>query len=350
MFFSAYFSGVLVATGVLSLSLQAHAESFEFTIDQNDSSIQQTLNISIPLAGTLIGNYDPETMPEGTSTLPGFFGGSGNNPIGFSATLSLSGSNSFSPQGSFGFTVDSTRTSGIVDGFQMNVLGGDVATVAATVNLVYETFRTVSPTGLFIGGIELPIPLGDIELLSWTLEQSEPAILLITDAPAGSDLTGIVTFDSVFSFIFSGQEIVTDPLPFALPLVGTLTESGEVIELGFISDFEFDQPIPAIEAPIEGVPLPFPTILPPGGTANLLLSATSAEGAATGDWSSVIIAAGEASGCTASPDIDGNGSVNGADLTSLLSEWNLSGSSADLNCDGIVNGADLTEMLSAWTG
>ena len=340
---------VLGACSPLLLSTIAAAQNYQFSIEQNDSSVQQSLDVAVPLTGTLIGNYDADTTPDGTRTLPGLFGGSGNNPIGFTATAVITGSNSISPTGVFTLDIDPTGTSAIIDGFQMDVLGGNTATVSATFNLVYETFRTVSPSGLFIGGIELPIPLGDIELLSWTLEQAEPSTLALVESPAGIDLVGAVTFNTVFSFSLADQELVTDPLPFVLPLVGTLVESGETLELGFISDFDFDQPIPAIEAPIENVPLPVPTILPPGGTANLLLSATSSEGSTSGQWSSSIMAVGEPSGCVGSPDVDGNGSVNGADLAALLSSWNQNGGPADVNCDGVVNGADLSELLSSWS-
>ena len=48
---------------------------------------------------------------------------------------------------------------------------------------------------------------------------------------------------------------------------------------------------------------------------------------------------------------DGNldGTVNGADLTTVLSNYNKTGqvwSQGDLNYDGTVNGADLTTVLS----
>ena len=61
------------------------------------------------------------------------------------------------------------------------------------------------------------------------------------------------------------------------------------------------------------------------------------------------MAVGEPSGCVGSPDVDGNGSVNGADLAALLSSWNQNGGPADVNCDGVVNGADLSELLSSWS-
>ena len=47
-------------------------------------------------------------------------------------------------------------------------------------------------------------------------------------------------------------------------------------------------------------------------------------------------------------DLNGDGSVNGADLTILLSAWGSDDPIADLNGDGIVNGADLTILLSNW--
>lgn len=48
-------------------------------------------------------------------------------------------------------------------------------------------------------------------------------------------------------------------------------------------------------------------------------------------------------------DINGDGTVNGADLGLLLGAWGLAGDQrADLNCDGTVNGADLGLLLGGW--
>jgi hypothetical protein len=46
-------------------------------------------------------------------------------------------------------------------------------------------------------------------------------------------------------------------------------------------------------------------------------------------------------------DLDGDGSVNGADLGQLLSAWGSSGP-GDLDGDGSVTGADLGQLLAAW--
>ncbi len=52
---------------------------------------------------------------------------------------------------------------------------------------------------------------------------------------------------------------------------------------------------------------------------------------------------------TASPDLNGDGVVNGADLGILLSQWSSAGL-ADLNADGFVDGGDLGELLVHWQG
>ena len=47
-------------------------------------------------------------------------------------------------------------------------------------------------------------------------------------------------------------------------------------------------------------------------------------------------------------DLNQDGSVDGADLAMLLSEWGTQGGRADLNGNGFVEGADLAVLLSHW--
>ena len=49
-----------------------------------------------------------------------------------------------------------------------------------------------------------------------------------------------------------------------------------------------------------------------------------------------------------SPDLDGSGSIDAADLALLLSAWGTAGSSADLDGDGTVGPSDIAVLLSAW--
>lgn len=50
-----------------------------------------------------------------------------------------------------------------------------------------------------------------------------------------------------------------------------------------------------------------------------------------------------------SPDLNGDGLVNGADLATMLSQWGGPGS-ADIDGSGQVGGPDLATLLGAWTG
>ncbi len=47
-------------------------------------------------------------------------------------------------------------------------------------------------------------------------------------------------------------------------------------------------------------------------------------------------------------DIDLNGAVEAADLTTMLSMWGTANASADLDSNGIVDAPDLAQLLSAW--
>ena len=47
-------------------------------------------------------------------------------------------------------------------------------------------------------------------------------------------------------------------------------------------------------------------------------------------------------------DFNGDGAVNGADLSALLGDWNQSGSPVDIDGDGFVDGLDLAILLGAW--
>jgi hypothetical protein len=53
--------------------------------------------------------------------------------------------------------------------------------------------------------------------------------------------------------------------------------------------------------------------------------------------------------------VDGNGVVDGLDLTAVLTAWKtipgdpLWNPAADLDCNGGIDGLDLTEVISNWT-
>ncbi|MBM4101908.1 MAG: alpha/beta hydrolase [Phycisphaerae bacterium] len=65
-------------------------------------------------------------------------------------------------------------------------------------------------------------------------------------------------------------------------------------------------------------------------------------------WSNPPAADGVVQQSRRTPDLDGNGRIDGADLTLLLSAFG-SESCVDVNGDGRVDGADLTLLLAAWS-
>lgn len=69
-----------------------------------------------------------------------------------------------------------------------------------------------------------------------------------------------------------------------------------------------------------------------------------------GTGKSVVPASAWSHGGTApTPDIDGDGAVDGADLASILGNWGVCpGCPTDLDGDGLVGGSDLAFLLGAW--
>ena len=84
------------------------------------------------------------------------------------------------------------------------------------------------------------------------------------------------------------------------------------------------------------------------GSIRFLVYAERAADETVHDYMSVtVLRADEDVPCTG--DIDGNGSVGGADLASLLSAWGpCAGCSADLDGDDDVDGQDLSVLLTRW--
>ncbi|MFM7051386.1 MAG: hypothetical protein ACKOYN_04525 [Planctomycetota bacterium] len=111
--------------------------------------------------------------------------------------------------------------------------------------------------------------------------------------------------------------------------------------------------IDAVEANIAGTPTALrfrfnPTGLVAGTysqTATVQVSDENLPGAQSGTLTlnlSVTVTGGNPA------DLDGNGIVNGADLTILLSQWGTAGS-ADLDGNGTVGGGDIAILLNSWS-
>ena len=73
------------------------------------------------------------------------------------------------------------------------------------------------------------------------------------------------------------------------------------------------------------------------------------DGPASAGFSPEIDAFADVAPASASPDLDGSGSVDASDLALLLSSWGAVQSPADLDGDGVVASSDIALLLSAWS-
>lgn len=254
-------------------------QSFVLEVDPQASFGALSSLFAIALPGSAIGDYDALANPSGTSTLPGLFGGSGNQPVAMD--LGLSGDTDYAgpPLGRLVLDADPTVLTVAVRELEFDLLGGGTTRTALTLSIEFETFRTFAPDSLYLGGFPIDLPLGVQSLSGLVLVQSGPSLagaLVPALEPGHYTFALLVPVELSFALEFGGETFPVGPLPLALPLAGELELGADsaVLRASFEFDLaqQIDDPLPGFM--IEDLPLPLPTILPPGGTANLLFSAS----------------------------------------------------------------------------
>lgn len=332
---------------VVNGAASAASERYACTVSPTSTFSQSTL-ISLPLAGTWIGNHDATANPGGTRTIPGLFGGSGNNPIPFTSTVkpgvSIADAN---PAGAFALAVDRASGTCAIEGLTLDVLNGGSGTVATDLVVSFSTFRTVAPTSTFFGVSNLTVPLEAGALTAATAAQSGAAAGTVTANPDGTWAFAVSVPVTVSVAGTSMGQPFTSDSPGALVLGGTLAFGSGGVSLSATGSVNESVPVDA-PPPIVSQPFPLPTILPPGSTANLLMSGTFSPGTATTSASASLAAAGPL--VPRPGDLNADGTVNGLDLGILLGSWGPAapGNPADINADGTVNGLDLGVLLGNW--
>jgi hypothetical protein len=336
------------AAGICSWAAAAGV-NYDVTIVTSQSSIESDTSLSVPLSGTFMGDYDAVANPTGTKTIPGVFGGSGNNPINYSASLVADGTFVTVPSGGFEMNIDTSTLSFTLGGLSLDFLSGDTAAIAATMNINYSTFHTQNPSAIFIGGFTIPIPLGEAVLTELSATQtggSVPGVLV----PAGKNtytFATVVPVDLLATIEVAGQIFGGTPVPFVLPVAGSVAFGGEtvVITLSGTNTFEESQPI---DPPVTFTdqPIDLPTVLPPGGTAHLLFGGSIASLDVAQSLTFDIVA--DAAAQLEPADLNGDGTVGAQDLAILLGAWGSSGP-GDLDGNGSVGPEDLAIMLGSWS-
>ncbi len=333
----------------LSIPVTGFAVADDFLVEPKKSTFDQAFSVAIPFAGTLIGDYDEEGNPEGTQTRPGLFGGSGNNPIDYSATFQLaSAGQEFQPSGSIDADLSGIPNGSLtINSFQIDAFAGASTTVAVDLVMIFNTFRTYSPFSLYPGGFEIPIPLQEGAVTQMMLSSVAPTAVDVKETRDGAVFSGILpgtlTWEADFG---TGPQLFE--LPILLPVEGTVIQGAEQSRLEITSSIAVTGEQPVDFPPFEQIPLSLPTIPPGDALANLLFDGTIASFTSDLEISMSVVAFAEVAVSPA--DFNQDGVVNGADLGLLIGAWGLcEGCPEDINEDGLVNGADLGLLFGDWT-
>ena len=325
----------------------ADSAIYDCTINPQTSTFVQTTDIAAPLAGALIGNYDATTNPTGTQTRPGFFGGSGNQPIPYTAAFVLNGDINSQPTGALVANVDEEALQVIVSNLTFDLLGGTAGTLPATININYQTFRTFTPNSVFPGGVTIPVPVGNANLTKLQAVQTgKPVSGLLVPQKNGYTFAVAVPVDLILSADALGTPIADNSvIPSVLPVTGTVTVTPTGLQFTFAVAGSDAQTQPVTDGGFTNQPLALPTVLPTGGTANLLISGTVTQVTVTTTINSTIRGAGVRRPVPG--DLNGDFRVDGNDAALLLNNWGGTGI-GDLNGDGTVGAGDLAILLSNW--
>ncbi len=306
---------LLIATAAASI---ASAQSFDFALQGALSSTNIGANFTIDLPSTGIGDFDATNNPAGTSTCTSLFGACNNTSIAFTNSLEIASSFAGSPSGSFAASVDAAAGVAVVSGFIASPLGRDSGGADLTLNLLYNTFRTTQPNSLFVGGFNLPLPLGQVTVDNLLLVQSADAAGVLTPTAVADvyDFTAVLPTDLSFDIDFLGSATKVGPLPFPLPVVGVLDlrNSDALLTLSVDSSGKQTIPDPLGGQTFEDIPLGLPTILPPGSVANLVFDITPGDLALSFltdlDWSALGTPVCEASNyCVSTPNTYSSGAL-----------------------------------------
>lgn len=334
------------------------SEPFRLVI-QPGSSLVVDNTISAPSAGTLIGSYDATTNPSGTRTLPGLFGGSGNNPIPVSLDVAIGGSNETSPAGSVTVLVNTGAGTFAIASLELDLLNETPIETPISATVEYSTFRTVSPSFLYLGGIPLTIPLGDasITVLSATLGAGLSEGTLTPNGDGTYALAGVATLDLAFQAVVLDQPVDSATVQVLAPIGGTFTPGldGQSASLSLSLDVSNVSEIPGPFPAVENVPFDLPT-LDPNAPAKVLLTLAFERIDVRIEGAIAAVADGPML-CRADFNVDGISDIlDFLDFIDGFGSCELSPApcpsvrgDVDFNCDGLVDILDFLGFIDAFS-
>lgn len=206
-----------------------------------------------------------------------------------------------------------------------------------------------------------------VELYGCGFRNGWTALTFAENSPFGSGSVLLPSVRNAFAIGSNGEGALIDvsnnprqgfqPTPFAVGRIASL-QAGDLIPFGAKMAFEVDVSRPAIQSYLQGsldsgrllmVASSLTFVVQQGGNFPAFFAKENplvAAGLARAARLDLRVRIGPA--CTPG-DLNCDGSIDGSDLTALLSNWGGAGAT-DLNSDGTTNGVDLTVLLGAWTG
>lgn len=326
------------------VSNSALAESFTFTI-LSSSTVNQNATVSYPLAGTFIGAYDATTNSSGTRTLPGYFGGSGNQTIPYTSTVRTVENINSTPAGNFALNV-LNETSFEISNLALDLVKATPGTVKSESVFSYSSFHTVAPNSIYpsVGAVTIPLTSGQVTSASAVQTASAIGSLSRSFSSDPYTLIVVVPVDITVSGTLGDQPFGGTPTPGFLSLTGTLDVQETTAT--FVASSASTDPIGPLDPlpPLVSQPLDLPTVLPAGGTSHLLFSGTFSQGSGQSQFNVSLQAAGELALIFA--DINGDGWVDNVDVgLVLLAMGECAGCPEDLNQDNFVDSVDIGLVL-----
>ncbi len=327
----------------------ASAQTYTLDIDPTLSGLTATMGFDIDTAGTLIGDWNPDTNTEGTRTKPGlwgYFGSTENLPAAVAMGVALLGDLDTQTAGSFTVTLDLDLGLITIDGFVADLVAGGPAVLPATLSLSPESFRTRQPDSVYIG-IPIDIPIGELAVTSLTLMQTATGAGTLVEIEEGRysfAVLGAAEMAGTYELLGTPTDI--PPTPTVLALTGEIVLEGETATITSLQLFD-QSDVQNPNEPLPEFPMDLPTILPPGEIASLLMNLVLEQVATTFVGELSLTASGSLANCPG--DFNRDGEVDTRDVLAFLNAWAANDPEADFNADGIIDTRDVLAFLNAWT-
>jgi len=345
----------MAAIVVAASASVAMGQEFDVALTSGSGTIETTTTLTT--AGSLIGDYDAQTNPEGTQTRPGFFGGSGNNPIPVSADFVSQTGGVIGPTGSLVLTLDLDAATADIEGLTLDLLGGQALAAEIALTLLYDSFHTVNPSFIYPGGVPITLPLGQIgSVVAATLEQTDTGFGVLTPTGEADVYEFAAAVPASASFEVNIAPAGSDPAVQQIgPLAVVVALGGQItlidddhlllsIAVGPLTDEQTVPIDPAAELP--AVPLELPTLGTETAGVVMTLSADSVHMQTLVELS--VTGQGTRVGCIA--DWDSDGVLSFFDVMGFLSDFAAQDPRADLaGPDGVFDFFDVQVFLQLFS-